>query len=74
MERVLKKILKCIKCTFKISAYTLIKAPRVSLTIVVWEADTQMDFLDLLFKEILLVEEKHDGGQCEESVVADTVE
>lgn len=33
-----------------------------------------MDFLDLLFKEILLVEEKHDGGQCKESVVADTVE
>lgn len=33
-----------------------------------------MDFLDLLFKEILLVEEKHDGGQCKESVVADAVE
>lgn len=33
-----------------------------------------MDFLDLIFKEILLVEEKHDGGQCKESVVADTVE
>lgn len=33
-----------------------------------------MDFLDLLFEEILLVEEKHDGGQCKESVVADTVE
>lgn len=33
-----------------------------------------MDFLDLFFKEILLVEKKHDGGQREESVVADTVE
>lgn len=33
-----------------------------------------MDLLDLLFKEILLVEEKYDGGQCKESVVADTVE
>lgn len=44
------------------------------LTIVVWEADAQMDFLDLLLKEILLVEEKHNGGQRKESVVADTVE
>lgn len=44
------------------------------LTVVVWEADAQMHFLDLLFKEILLVEEKHDGGQRKESMVADTVE
>lgn len=44
------------------------------LTVIVWEADAQMNFLDLLFKEILLVEEKHDGGQCKEPVVADTVE
>ena len=46
----------------------------VGLTVIVGEADTQMDFLDLIFKQILLVEEKHDGGQCEEPVVADTVE
>lgn len=44
------------------------------LTVVVWEADAQMDLLDLLFEKILLVEEKHDGGQCKEPVVADTVE
>lgn len=44
------------------------------LTVIVWEADTQMDLLDLLFEKILLVEEKHDGGQCKEPVVADTVE
>ena len=44
------------------------------LTVVVWEADAQMHFLDLLFKEILLVEEKHDGSQRKEPVVADAVE
>lgn len=51
-----------------------VNAASVSLTIIVWKADAQMDFLDLFFKQILLVEEKHDGGQCKESVVADTVE
>lgn len=56
------------------SSHILLKAEGLCLTIIVWEADTQMDFLDLFFKEILLVEKKHDGGQREESVVADTVE
>lgn len=46
----------------------------VGLTVVVRETYTQMDFLDLLFKKILLVEKKYDGGQSEESVVADAVE
>lgn len=44
------------------------------LTIIVWETDTQMNFFDLLLKEILLVKEKHNGGQRKESVVADAVE
>lgn len=43
-------------------------------TIVVWEADAQVDLLDLLLKQIFLIEEKHDGGQGKESVVADAVE
>lgn len=55
------------------SSFTTVSAS-VWFTIIVWEADAQMDFLDLLFKEILLVEEEHDGGQRKESVVADAVE
>lgn len=46
----------------------------VTLTIVVWEADAEVDLFDLLFKKILLVEEEHNGGGGEEPVVADTVE
>lgn len=57
-----------------LSHHHIMKVISVGLTVIVWEADAQMNFLDLLFKEILLVEEKHDGGQCKESVVADTVE
>lgn len=44
------------------------------LTVVVWEADAQVDLLNLLLKQILLVEKEHDGGQRKESVVADAVE
>ena len=44
------------------------------LTIVVWEADTEVDFLDLLLKEIFLVEEEYNGCGGKESVIADTVE
>lgn len=44
------------------------------LTIVVREADAQVDLLDLLQEEILLIKEKHDGGCSKEPVVADAVE
>lgn len=44
------------------------------LTIIVREADAQVDLLDLLHEEILLVKEKHDGGCSKEPVVADAVE
>lgn len=47
---------------------------RVGLTIVVREADIEVDMLDFLLEDVLLVEEKHLGGVLEEPVVADTVE
>ena len=45
-----------------------------ALTIIVREADAQVDLLDLLHEQILLVEEKHNGSRREEPVVADAVE
>ena len=45
-----------------------------ALTIIVGEADAQVDLLDLLHEQILLVEEKHNGSRREEPVVADAVE
>lgn len=44
------------------------------LTIVVREADTEVDLLDLLLKKILLVEEEYNGCGGKEPVIADTVE
>ena len=45
-----------------------------ALTIIVREADAQVDLLDLLHEQILLVEEKHNGSRRKEPVVADAVE
>lgn len=42
-------------------------------TRVLWEADTQSTVDDLLFKKILLVEEKNDGSICEPLIVTDTI-
>ncbi len=44
------------------------------LTIIFREAHAEMSFLDLLNKDIFLVEEKYNGGGGEVAVVADTVE
>ena len=43
-------------------------------TIVVVEADRQVDGLDLLLEEIVLVEEQDDGGLVEPLAVADLLE
>lgn len=43
-------------------------------TCVFWEADAERRLLDLLCKQILLVEEEDNGGVNEELVVADGVE
>lgn len=43
-------------------------------TIVIREADAEVHLLDLFLKEILLVEEEHDGRGSKKPVVADAVE
>ena len=45
-----------------------------SLTWVLGEADGQGRFLDLILKQVLLVEEQDDGGVGEPLVVADRIE
>lgn len=44
-----------------------------SPTCVLGETDGQRALCDLLFKQVLLVEEEDDGGVCEPLVVADAV-
>lgn len=44
------------------------------LTIIIWETNAEMYFLDLFLKEVLLVQEENNGGGSKELVVAYTVE
>lgn len=41
---------------------------------VFWVADGKRTFLDLLLKQVLLIEEEDDGSVCEPLIVADAVE
>ena len=46
----------------------------LTLTIILWKANAEMDFLDFFLKEILLVEKEDNGSGREELVVTDAVE
>lgn len=46
----------------------------VQLTIILWETNVEVYFLDLYFKEVLLVQEENNGGGSKEFVITYTVE
>lgn len=46
----------------------------LTLTIILWKTNAEMDFLDFFLKEILLVEKEDDGSSRKELVVTYAVE
>lgn len=49
-------------------------SPALTLTIILWKTNAQMDFLDFFPKEVLLVEKEHNGSSRKELVVTYAVE
>lgn len=41
----------------------------LTLTIILWETDAEVDFLDFFLKEVLLVEKENNGSSRKELVV-----